>query len=119
MKTSEYEYADKGYADFKASTTHRQAMVYVGANDGMLHAFYQRGHRGGGWAFIPSMVLPKLYKLADKNYGSLHQYFVDGSPVVGDICVSNCDSDASAVWKTILVSGLGGGGRGYFALGHH
>ena len=67
------------------------------------------------WAYIPSMVLPKMYRLADKNYERLHRYLVDATPVTGDICSANCNAE-TAVWKTILVGGLGKGGRGYYAL---
>jgi type IV pilus assembly protein PilY1 len=75
------------------------------------------GQDGGQelWAYIPSMVLPNLYKLADKDYANKHRYFVDSTPVVSDICSQDCDS-SFAVWKTILVGGLGLGGRGYYAL---
>ena len=52
-----------------------------------------------------------MYALADTGYPSQHRYFVDGSPEVFDVY----DSAATA-WKTILISGLNGGGRGYFAL---
>ena len=128
-------YADPGYDTYKTSVSTRQSMVYVGANDGMLHAFYAgdgmidstTGHvvtTGGvnilggneAWAFIPTAVMPNLYKLADKNYHLQHQYYVDGSPVTADICISNCTNKFTAVWKTILVGGLNGGGKGYFAL---
>ncbi len=68
------------------------------------------------WAYIPSMVMPNLYKLADKKYSTKHRYYVDGTPVFGDICTANCTNAATAVWKTILVGGLGKGGRGYYAL---
>jgi len=67
------------------------------------------------WAYIPTMVFPNLYKLADKKYKDKHRYFVDGSPVSGDICTTDCTL-GTAVWKTILVGGLGRGGRGYYAL---
>jgi type IV pilus assembly protein PilY1 len=50
-----------------------------------------------------------MHSLADKNYGAKHRFYVDGSPQVMDI------KDGSA-WKTILVGGLNGGGRGYYAL---
>jgi type IV pilus assembly protein PilY1 len=63
--------------------------------------------------------MPNLYKLADKSYGdvllALHQYSVNATPAVGDICVSGCGA-AGATWRTILVGGLGRGGRGYYAL---
>ncbi len=119
-------FGDPGYSAFKASIpiTSRRAMVYVGVNDGMLHAFRAEDdattavNEGGqeDWAFIPSMVMPNLYKLADKGYDLKHQYYVDGTPVTTDICISNCTDAALAVWKTILVGGLNFGGKGYFAL---
>ncbi|MDP1733480.1 MAG: PilC/PilY family type IV pilus protein [Sulfuritalea sp.] len=67
------------------------------------------------WTYIPTMVFPHLYKLADKKYKDKHRYYVDGSPVSGDICTTDCTL-GTAVWKTILVGGLGRGGRGYYAL---
>jgi type IV pilus assembly protein PilY1 len=67
------------------------------------------------WAYIPTMVMPNLYKLADKSYANKHRYFVDGSPTSGDICTANCTL-GTATWKTILVGALGRGGRGYYAL---
>ncbi|MCX7174335.1 MAG: PilC/PilY family type IV pilus protein, partial [Proteobacteria bacterium] len=83
-------------------------MVYAASNDGMLHAFSSTTG-AESWAYIPSVLLPSLYKLADKNYANLHQYFLDGTPTVGEIY-------DGTVWKTILVGGLNGGGRGYYAL---
>ncbi len=109
-------YADTGYAAFKVAQAGRTPMVYVAANDGMLHAIYagtsESDPMGGteAWAFIPTTVLDKLWKLADNNYSNLHDYTVDGTPAVSDA------ADASGNWKTILVGGLGAGGRGYYAL---
>jgi Tfp pilus tip-associated adhesin PilY1 len=110
-------YGDTGYDAFKIANASRAPMVYVGANDGMLHAFYagtsvtdaDRGKEA--WALIPSTVLPNLYKLADTNYANIHQYSVDGTPTVSDAY----DSVAGA-WKTVLVGGLNGGGKGYYAV---
>ena len=118
---------DIGYSAFSSSAaiTARKAMVYVGANDGMLHAIRATDdpstaaiNEGGqeDWAYIPSMVLSNLYKLADKNYGLNHQFFVDGSPAVADICFRNCTTAGASDWKTILVGGLNLGGMGYYAL---
>lgn len=119
VKGSPWNYADYGYAAFKAANTStRQAMVYVGANDGMLHAF-NSDNGNEEWAYVPTMVIPNLYTLADKNYPApgFHRFFVDGTPVMGDICTSDCvDPDPSPTWKTILVGGLNNGGRGYYAL---
>jgi type IV pilus assembly protein PilY1 len=87
--------------------------LYVAANDGMLHAFNATGASTGGgqerWAYIPSMVIPDLHRLADKDYDTRHRYFVDGSPTVGDV-------KDGADWRSILVGGLAGGGAGYYAL---
>lgn len=115
FQASNAAYLDSGYKNYQASSSQRLAAVYVGANDGMLHAF--DANTGSElWAFIPTPVIPNLANLADKEYGtSYHTHYVNGSPVVADICISGC-SGSSPVWRTILVSGLNGGGRGYFAL---
>jgi type IV pilus assembly protein PilY1 len=101
-----FQYTDTGYSDYVTAQTSRTKMVYVPANDGMLHAFYALTGKEA-WAFVPNTVMPNLYKLADKSY--THQYFVDGSPVIADIKVGG-------VWKTILIGGLNKGGKAYYAL---
>jgi type IV pilus assembly protein PilY1 len=113
VRNAAFSYGDSGYAAFAASVASRAPMVYVAANDGMLHAFTSPSDVSGGeeaWAFIPRAVLPRLYKLADSNYANLHEYFVDGRPVRDDV------KDAGGTWRTILVGGLNKGGRGYYAL---
>jgi Tfp pilus tip-associated adhesin PilY1 len=119
VKQAPWNYADQGYADFKASTASRKEMIYVGANDGMLHAFDATdGLPDSGqekWAYVPKFILPTMFLLADKNYAGKHEYYVDATPVTGDICVNSCNS-ASAEWKTILVGGANLGGKGYYAL---
>jgi type IV pilus assembly protein PilY1 len=110
VKLPLFTYQDAGYAAFvtaKASLP-RAGAVYVAANDGMLHAF-DSTTGAENWTYIPSLVLPNLYKLADKNYQNLHQYFVDGTPVAGDAFFGGA-------WHTIVVAGLNDGGRGYYAL---
>jgi type IV pilus assembly protein PilY1 len=121
MKTPTFSYADPGYADFKLLHKDRAPMVYVAANDGMLHAFdASTDETGSGvekWAYIPPMVMPNLYRLADRNYATHHQYYVDGAPTVGDICPKAPSAPcAASEWKTILVGGLNAGGTGYYAL---
>ncbi|CAA2099703.1 Type IV pilus biogenesis factor PilY1 [Variovorax paradoxus] len=106
-----FSYADAGYAAFVTSKATRKPVVYVAANDGMLHAFSAGSSDGGTelWSYVPSHVIPNLYKLADASYESKHQYYVDGAPVMADIKVGS-------TWKTILVGGLNSGGNGYYAL---
>jgi type IV pilus assembly protein PilY1 len=83
-------------------------MVYVGANDGMLHAF-NAATGAEAWAYIPTMVIPYLYKLADTAYATNHRFYVDGQVTVGD-------AQDGGTWKTVLIGGLGGGGKGFYAL---
>ncbi|MGJ7509498.1 pilus assembly protein [Variovorax sp. GT1P44] len=106
-----FKYGDAGYADFVTAQANRTNVIYVAANDGMLHAFSADTSNGGTelWAYVPTAVLPNLYKLADASYASKHQYFVDGAPVMADIKVGS-------TWKTILVGGHNAGGRSYYAL---
>jgi type IV pilus assembly protein PilY1 len=96
------------YTKFKANNSSRATRIYVGGNDGMLHAFDDSGNET--FAFIPSAVLSNLYKLSDPSYTSLtHQYYVDGSPVTADVFFGGA-------WHTVLVGTLRGGGRAIFAL---
>ncbi len=96
------------YFDFKNLNASRQAVVYIGGNDGMLHAF--NATTGAEmWGYVPRTVLPRLHKLAETAYGTSHEFFVDGSPTVGDALIGG-------QWRTILVAGLGAGGRGFYAL---
>lgn len=113
--------------DFKE----RQRTVYVGANDGMLHAFntgtyalqpaptkknpantepgFDSGDGVETFAYIPAAVYSNLPELAHPDYADSHRYFVDGTPVAGDAWIGNA-------WKTVLVGSTGAGGRSYFAL---
>ncbi len=121
VKAPPFAYVDDDYDAFKVAQKNRLPMVYVAANDGMLHAFDATiGETGSGtekWAYIPPVVLPNLYKLADKNYAAHHQYYVDGAPTLGDICPAAPSSACGRNdWKSILVGGLNGGGKGYYAL---
>lgn len=90
------------------NTARSNPTVYVASNDGMLHAL-NAANGEERWAYVPSMVLPKLHKLANVNYDTNHTYMVDGTPVIGDIQVGGA-------WKTVIVGGLAGGGAGYYAL---
>jgi type IV pilus assembly protein PilY1 len=117
VKKPPFEYADSGYVTFRDTTqAGRTPMVYVAANDGMLHAFNADSGQES-WAYVPPAIMGNLYRLADKTYSANHRYYVDGSPTVVDIC-PNAPSGVctGAQWKTILVGGFNAGGRGYYAL---
>lgn len=114
-----FSYPYPGYTTFKSTQSSNSVVnagtVYIGANDGMMHAFSAE-NGVERWAYIPSMVVPNLWKLADFNYATSHTNLVNGTPVVTDVCTANCNVASTAVWKTILVGGLNAGGRGYYAL---
>jgi Neisseria PilC beta-propeller domain len=76
--------------------------VFVGANDGMLHAI-NAADGTERFAYIPSMLMSKLGQLSNPAY--THKYYVDGRLDVRKFGA-----------KTILAGALGAGGRGLFAL---
>ncbi len=102
------------YSSFAQAKAGRPGVSYVGANDGMLHAFDEGGDEL--FAFIPNLLYSTasgagLHDLSDPGY--LHDYYVDLSVSVADAYV-NLGGGAS--WKSILVGGLRGGGKGLFAI---
>ena len=103
-----YCYTENDYLTFKTNNTDRETMVYVGANDGMLHAF-KASDGSELWAYIPSNLWEKLKHLTDPAYGDCHEYFVDLTPKVADVY-------DGTNWKTVLIGGEKGGGKYYFAL---
>lgn len=98
------------YASFYSANLGRVPTLYVGANDGMLHAF--NANTGAElFAYIPSWVVPNLKELTSPTY--THRSYVDATPVVNE---ANLGSASSADWRTVLVGGTGGGGQGVYAL---
>lgn len=122
-------YYDTSYTDFKNHYKDRRHVIYVGSNDGMLHAFNAgfwnvstKGYQTAGfnsetahplgselWAYIPKPALPHLQWLTEEDYP--HVYYVDGIPQQFDVNIFPDDSDHPDGWGTILVVGmrLGGG----------
>lgn len=94
------------YSTFRATYLDRTKMIYVGANDGMLHGF-DAATGNEKIAYVPSKVYTNLASLASQTYS--HKYFVDGAPTIADAVVNGA-------WKTVLVGGLNGGGKGVYAL---
>ncbi|GAW65657.1 pilus assembly protein PilY [Geoanaerobacter pelophilus] len=114
----------KSYGEFIGTDSYKaRGMVYVGANDGMLHAFRLgtlapnvtgdtvarlEGDSLGReeWAFIPKNALPYLKYLGHPNYR--HLYYVDGGLTLADVQIgSGAGSDS---WRTVLIGGMGLGG---------
>ena len=105
---------DAGYLEFLDDLKQdRDPIVLVGANDGMLHAF-DATESGGEelFAYVPSMVHDRLPTLADPDY--VHKFYVDGQIRVADAKISEPGNRNG--WNTVAVGGLGGGGRGVYAL---
>lgn len=120
-------YGDSSYAAFREYYKDRRQVVYVGGNDGMLHAFnagfwnattqaFETTRTGlpsfrlgeEMWAYVPENLLPHLQWLTDPNYP--HVYYVDGDPLIFDARVFSDDSDHPGGWGTILVVGMRFGG---------
>lgn len=99
---------DADYPAFIQANKDRRSLIFVGANDGMLHAI--DGRLGVEvWAFIPFNLLPKLQALrAGQPVGSF-QFFVDSSPKLADVKIDGA-------WRSYLVFGEGPGGTFYQTL---
>ena len=117
-------YALKGYAKFTRDYETRTPMIYLGANDGMLHGF-SAADGTEKIAYVPKGVIPSLSQLTDPGYNNSHKFFVDGSPMTGDIDMGagvqdpddpNYNPAYTPGWRTVLVGTLGRGGKGYFVL---
>ena len=133
MENYDMLYNNASYLDFRMHYIDRREVVYVGANDGMLHAFnagfYDEETRqyctkldtngacttGGAalgselWAFIPRGLLPHLKWLTDTDYD--HIYYVDLKPKVSDVKIFTPDTTHINGWGTILIGGFRYGGK--------
>lgn len=99
-------YTTTDYVGFRAKFKDRTPVVYVGANDGVLHAF--RASDGAAiLGYVPRGVYSRFPEYTDPTFQ--HKYFVDG-PVI------SADANVDGAWRTFLVGGLGAGGKGIFAL---
>lgn len=99
-----------GHAAYRLSNKNRPAVVYAGANDGMLHAFDATATATGGkelFGYIPGSVFGNLPGLTSLAF--IHNYFVDSTPFFGDF-------QDGVTWKTMLTGGLGAGGKGFYGL---
>jgi type IV pilus assembly protein PilY1 len=86
---------------------------------GTLNTSPTAGEGAERFAYIPSIVMPGMKALAETAALFVHKYYVDGSPVIGDVCFGHTAAVPCAAltnWRTIMVAGLNSGGRGYYAL---
>lgn len=98
--------SDTGYSTFLSTYQGRTSMVYVGANDGMLHGF--NATTGAEvFAYVPNAVFPNLSQLTTPAYA--HRLYVDATPVVSEAKVNGN-------WRSVLAGGFGGGAQGVYAL---
>ncbi len=129
-------YSDTTYKNYINSADYsKRGMVYVGANDGMLHAFRLgtlnlntngnvKGVLSGQnlgkeeWAFVPRQALPYLKLLMKPSYSSDHIYSVDGPNMLFDVSTGTTttrddywnETKTASTWKSMLVGGMGIGG---------
>ena len=131
-------YGDTSYTDYFLRWKDRREVIYVGANDGMLHAFnggfyhksddvttttvvehgwYTKNPTDNSsgrplgeelWGFIPYQLLPQLQWLTRADY--THVYYVDLKPTVSDVRIFTPDADHPNGWGTILIGGFRMGG---------
>jgi len=146
LSTSYNDASNAGYSAFVTAQKNRTPVVYVGANDGMVHAFQAdfstsvNPLAGGGaelWAYVPNLVFagpnntPKVDGLAAlanlkgaTTNGYEHHFYVDQTPQAADVDFNWTVDTAGAAgtkpstydWHTVLVGGLGKGGKGFYGL---
>jgi type IV pilus assembly protein PilY1 len=106
------------YSAFKAANADRTSLVHVASNEGMLHGF--RADTGEEvYAYVPDKLIGgeryanPLYQLASPGYS--HRFFNDLSPALNDVYITP-PGGVVREWRTLLLGGLRGGGKGYYAL---
>jgi type IV pilus assembly protein PilY1 len=97
------------YRAFEATTAHRTPMLYIGGNDGMLHAF-DTTTGDEQFAYMPRGSYANLVNLVSPFYNAQHKFFVNGSPQAADVQFSDL------TWHSILVETEAQGGNSVFAL---
>ena len=107
------------YATFAADSdnANRRNMIYVEANDGVLHGF-DASNGNEMFGFLPNNLMlgalrRKITDLLDYKYS--HRFFVDLTPAINDVFI-RLDGASAREWATVLVGGQGAGAKAYFAL---
>jgi type IV pilus assembly protein PilY1 len=97
------------YIAFEQSTATRPPTLYIGGNDGMLHAF-DTATGNERFAYMPRGTYSNLVNLVSPFYNAQHRFFVNGSPVAADVQFSDLS------WHSVLVGTEAQGGNSVFAL---
>ena len=125
--------ANPGYSSFKTTWAGRQSVIYVGANDGMLHAINGSlvGAVAGSelFAYVPAALFngPTTPAAATNasvdglaalgNPSFTHHNYVNATPNVYDIdFAKTVGGSGAAAWRSVLIGGLGKGGKSYYAI---
>lgn len=124
---------DVGYSSYQTATLTRAKTVYAGANDGMLHAI-DASNGNELWAYIPSFLIrnendtsvpPRENGLRALSYQEngdpsfAHHFYINGQIEIGAVDFNHTGTDtppATGDWRTLLVGGLGKGGKGFYAV---
>jgi type IV pilus assembly protein PilY1 len=125
----QFDTTDEAFNAFRQSNAvaRRPLTMYVGSNDGILHAFsvepystpagvtppttYVAGQEM--WGFVPPLLLDDV-----PNYRTAHAFSMDATPVVKNVYLERTvGAQASPLqYRTILIAGMREGGRAYVAL---
>jgi type IV pilus assembly protein PilY1 len=104
--TRDFPEGGSDYAGFRVDNRDRSPTLYIGSNDGMLHAF-NAATGEERWAFVPNRVIPNLARLTIPEYQFVP--FVNNTPIDHDVLIGG-------VWRTVLIGTLGLGGQGVYAI---
>ena len=138
-----------GYSAFKTTWAARRTMIYLGANDGMMHAVNGALLTSAPPPPTPPAVAPSPPLEVDANAGTemfayvpralyqgpngspnadglaslgnpsfTHHHMVNATPVVYDIDFKKTQGSTATApdWRSVLIGGLGKGGRSYYAI---
>lgn len=124
LNSDRYYRSQKQYNNFKNGSScggncnTRTEVVIAGANNGILHAF-KTSDGEELWGYVPPVLHGNFEKIPSSKANSTNAiYGIDGSPVVKDIYFDDTPDNGSndPRWRTVLISGIGAGGNGIFAL---
>jgi len=116
-----------GYSSFKSTWASRATVLYFGSNDGMLHAVNGAlsGTSAGNeiFAYVPSPAIPGPTGTPATNGiqtrgnpSFVHYNYVNATPTIYDIDLGKTDGGTGTNWRSVLIGGLGKGGKSYYAI---